>query len=262
MLPFSCPPINFLHPGSPQYLGTQYFRPSPGISPCPCHPDIDECTEGTSGCPANCECINVNGTAACHCKDGFAADGAAFRDSRAPTITIDDNGRPWQRLAAPGAAGAKVDFPIIHVSDTVDRSSVCSFQPGRCECRALVGGGSSLQPVYPSSHPGGGTEFPVGTTIVACKATDSAGNQGPAATFAIEVQCPGTHPLKQRGPTALCTGEAWGWSWVAWTTPRRHIFKLLLELHPDVSPHLILSRSNTLLCQTAPHLRSTCLSAS
>jgi hypothetical protein len=186
------------------------------LSPHPPPPappqDIDECAEGSSGCPANSNCLNANGTALCHCKDGFAADGAACRDARPPTVAIADSGRPWQRLTSPGAPGGPVDFPAIVVADNVDGLSSCNFRSSglpRCECTARLSGVSSAQPVYPlgfaSAAP---TQFPVGTTTVACAAIDAAGNQGPAAAFAVEVRCPANFVLKERSGAWICSGEA------------------------------------------------------
>jgi hypothetical protein len=120
---------------------------------------------------------------------------------------IADFGRPWQRFAAADAADAVVDFPSITITDNVDASRACDFNAGSCECTALVGtSSSSPQPVYPSTHGSGGTRFPVGTTTVACVATDAAGNRGAAATFAVEVACPTDYALKDWFGTWLCKG--------------------------------------------------------
>lgn len=37
--------------------------------------DIDECSEGSSQCDENAECINTEGSYSCTCKQGFDGDG-------------------------------------------------------------------------------------------------------------------------------------------------------------------------------------------
>ena len=37
--------------------------------------DIDECTEGVSGCNDYADCINLPGSYKCTCKEGFSGDG-------------------------------------------------------------------------------------------------------------------------------------------------------------------------------------------
>jgi hypothetical protein len=145
-----------------------------------------------------------------------ATDGTC-KDAVPPTVTIDDGGAVWSKLTGAGSTGTAVDFPKISVSDNVDpgyQTHDCNFAAGvlpRCNCTAVLATGATAVAVYPAGVTGGltPTKFPVGTTTVACVATDAAGNPSQAATFAVQVTCPPNHPPKEleaKSGVFTCTG--------------------------------------------------------
>jgi hypothetical protein len=163
-------------------------------------PDINEC-EATDAHKHKCDpdhavCTNTHGnyTCACRAEDGFTGDGYSCADTRAPTITL---GALVVSATAPANAGkAKAAFPGWTLSDNLSAKEKITVA-----CTANLTKGSDAEPVDADK-----TEFFVGTTAVACVATDEAKNPSPPAVFSVVVGCATGTELR----AGVCTGEACG----------------------------------------------------
>jgi hypothetical protein len=160
-------------------------------------PDIDECARGTHTCHANATCADVLGSFTCTCRAdlGFSGDGVTCADSERPTLTADA-----ALVSAPAAANvtfAAVAFPTLTASDNVSPVSAIAVA-----CTAAPGGGATVA-VRGKDDPAGATDFPVGTTVVTCTATDEELLVSYPVTFAVVVTCADGYAL--RG--GACIGE-------------------------------------------------------
>jgi hypothetical protein len=111
---------------------------------------------------------------------------------RPPTITL--SALVVSATAPADGSRAAAAFPAWALGDNLAPANGITVA-----CSANLTGGAAPEPVV-----SGTTPFPVGTTPVACVATDGARNPSPPAVFSVVVGCgPG---YEFRG--GKCTGEA------------------------------------------------------
>jgi hypothetical protein len=160
-------------------------------------PDINECARGTHNCHANATCADVPGSFTCTCNapQGYAGSGTECHDSERPTLAA--GAALVSAAAAPNVTSAPVAFPALTPADNVSPLGAITVA-----CAAALRNGDAPGPVKGAGD-AGATEFPVGTTVVTCTATDEALLVSHPVTFSVVVTCADGYALKG----GACTGE-------------------------------------------------------